>query len=93
MVHYRQRATLGVESVQHLTRVVTGADQLQSHAPAHRLHLLRLVHHPHSAAAQHLNDPVRSDALREFLLVVGNRCDHDAAGMVAGWVKPSPRGL
>lgn len=71
MVHNRQRLALGLEPRDHLLGVHPQLDDLQRHAPPHRLGLLGDIHHAAAAFA---------DALQQF--VAPERLAHSFVGLV-----------
>ena len=65
MIHHRQRLPLLLEARDHLLRVHPQLDDLQRHAPPHRLLLLRHPDHAEAALADLLEQLVRPDLLAD----------------------------
>ena len=61
MLHQRQRLTFGIKPRQHIGRVHSWFDKLDSHHSAHRLHLLCHPHASHSAFTHGLQQLVWTD--------------------------------
>ena len=66
MGHQCEGLALGLEALQHLLAVHPGLDQLECRASANRPLLLHQIHDAHSALAQDLEHPVRTDTMRLF---------------------------
>ena len=62
VVHHRQRLPLRFEARDDLARVHAELDDLQRHAPRHRLHLLRHPHRAEAALADLLEELVGTNA-------------------------------
>jgi hypothetical protein len=67
MVHHRQRLPLGLEAGDHLSRVQSRLDDLQSHAPLDRLLLLGHVDYAHPPFADYLQELVGANARAKAL--------------------------
>ena len=67
MIHHRQRLPLLLEARDDLLRIHPHLDDLQRHAPPHRLLLLRHPHRAEAALADLLAQLVRPDPLAGFL--------------------------
>ncbi len=63
MIHHRQGLSLGLEPGHHLLGVHPQLDDLERHAPPHRLGLLRHIHHPAPALADSLQQLVTPERL------------------------------
>lgn len=63
MIHQRQRLALGLEPGDDLLGVHAQLDDLQRHAPTHRLGLLRHVHHATATFTDFLQQLVAADGL------------------------------
>jgi hypothetical protein len=62
MFHHRQGLSLGLEARDHLLRIHTGLDDLESNLPAHGLRLLGQVDDAHAPFADDFQQLVRPDA-------------------------------
>src|SRR5262245_35226759 len=62
VIHQRQRLSLGLEPRDHLARVHPQLDDLERHAPPHRLLLLGQINHAEAALADLAHELVRADA-------------------------------
>jgi hypothetical protein len=71
MVHHRQGLAFGLEAGDHLLGVHTRLDELQRHAPPHRLDLLGHINHAATSFADLLEQLVASDGLPDE--VIGGR--------------------
>jgi hypothetical protein len=72
VVHQRQGLPLGLEARRHISRVPARTHHLHRDAAAYGAGFFGLVHRPHTAFAQELENPVGTYALR--LLYLG--CAH-----------------